>query len=96
MESNTPTAAKFTTSDEPPWETNGRVMPVTGIKASTTQMLMIAWKVIQAVMPAASRPPKVSGARRAVLIPPQAKATNKPMTTIPPTKPSSWAIVEKM
>lgn len=69
MESRIPTAAKLTTSDEPPAETNGSVIPVTGITASTTPMLMSAWKAIQAVIPAASSPPKVSGACSAVLMP---------------------------
>ena len=62
MDRRIPTAAKLTTSDEPPWDTNGRVMPVTGTSARTTHMLIVAWKQIQAVIPAASSPPKVSGA----------------------------------
>ena len=37
-------------------------MPVTGIKAVTTIMLTKAWTTSQVVMPAASRPEKVSGA----------------------------------
>ena len=64
-----PIAAKLTTSDVPPALTNGRVIPVTGRSATTTPMLMNAWKHSQIVIPAASRAPKVSGARRAVLIP---------------------------
>ena len=61
-----PAAAKLTTSDEPPCDTKGSVIPVTGTSATTTQMWMIAWNEIQAVTPAASSPPKVSGARIAV------------------------------
>jgi len=53
----------------PPAETNGSVIPVTGTIATTTPMLINAWKHIQAVMPAATRPPKVSGARMAVRMP---------------------------
>ncbi len=70
-------------------------MPVTGTSMRTTQILMIAWKEIQAVIPAARRPPKVSGARSAVRMPAQASATNRAMTTIPPTNPNSWAMTEK-
>lgn len=64
-----PTAAKLTRSDEPPAETNGSGMPVTGIRPTTTAMLMNAWMVIQAVIPAASSAPNVSGAPRAVRMP---------------------------
>lgn len=64
-----PTAAKLMMSDEPPSLMNGRVMPVTGTRATTTAMLMKAWMHSQPVMPAASIAPNVSGARRAVLTP---------------------------
>lgn len=64
-----PIAAKLTTSDEPPWETNGSVIPVTGTTATTTPTLISAWKHIQAVIPAAISPPKVSGAWIAVRMP---------------------------
>lgn len=57
-----PTAARLMVSDEPPALMNGRVMPVTGIRATTTPMLMNAWMHSQAVMPAASSDPNVSGA----------------------------------
>ena len=62
IERRIPTAAKLTTSDDPPSLTNGSVMPVRGISATTTAMLMNAWNVSQAVMPSASRAPNVSGA----------------------------------
>ena len=44
-------------------------MPVTGRSATTTAMFTKAWKQSQAVIPAASRAPNVSGARSAVRIP---------------------------
>jgi hypothetical protein len=56
-------------SDEPPALMNGSVMPVTGTSASTTAMLMNAWRQSQAVIPAASSAPNVSGARSAVRTP---------------------------
>ena len=40
----------------------GRVIPVIGIRATTTAILMNAWTHSQAVIPAASSAPKVSGA----------------------------------
>ena len=55
--------------DEPPALRNGRVMPVTGMSATTTPMLMNAWMHSQAVIPAASSAPKVSGAASETRIP---------------------------
>jgi hypothetical protein len=69
MDSSTPAAAKLTSSDEPPALMNGSVMPVTGSSATTTAMLMNAWKHSHAVIPAASSAPNVSGARSAVRMP---------------------------
>ena len=64
-----PTAARLMVSDEPPALMNGSVMPVTGIRATTTPMLMKAWMQSQVVMPAASSAPNVSGAASAVRMP---------------------------
>ena len=64
-----PTAAKLMMSDEPPSLMNGKVIPVTGTSATTTAMLMKAWRQSQPVMPAASRAPNVSGAPSAVRMP---------------------------
>ena len=69
-------------SDDPPALMNGRVMPVTGISATTTPMLMNAWMQSQAVMPAASRAPNVSGAASATRIPEYASTTNRAMTSV--------------
>ena len=49
-------------SAEPPALMNGSGMPVTGMSAVTTIMLMQAWTTSQVVMPHATRPLKVSGA----------------------------------
>ena len=64
-----PTAAKLMISDEPPAETNGSGIPVTGMSPTTTPMLMNAWRQIQAVIPAASSAPNVSGAPSATRTP---------------------------
>ncbi len=69
IESRIPTAAKLMMSDEPPALMNGRVMPVIGTSVTTTPMLMNAWMHSQAVMPAASSAPNVSGAASATRIP---------------------------
>ena len=69
MDKSTPAAAKLTSSEEPPALMNGSVMPVTGSRATTTAMLMNAWKHSHAVIPDASRATNVSGARSAVRMP---------------------------
>ena len=62
IDSRIPTAAKLMMSDEPPALMNGSVIPVIGSSATTTPMLMNAWRHSQAVIPAASSAPNVSGA----------------------------------
>ena len=48
---------------------NGSVIPVIGSRATTTPMLMNAWRHSQAVMPAARSAPNVSGAAKAIRTP---------------------------
>lgn len=55
-----PTPASPTTRLEPPYETNGRVIPVSGAMPITAAMLISAWPQTSVVMPAASRFPKGS------------------------------------
>ena len=91
-----PTAAKLMISDEPPAETNGSGMPVTGIRPTTTPMLMNAWMQIQAVTPAARSAPNVSGAPSDVRIPRYPKARNRMITRPPPRSPNSSPTIAKM
>ena len=56
-------------SDDPPALMNGSVIPVIGRSATTTPMLMKAWRHSQAVIPAANSAPKVSGAPSATRTP---------------------------
>ena len=51
IERRIPTAAKLTSSDDPPALMNGSVMPVIGSSTTTTAMLMNACSASQAVMP---------------------------------------------
>ena len=69
IERRIPIAAKLMMSDEPPALMNGRVMPVIGTSVTTTPILMNAWMHSQAVIPAASNAPKVSGAPSATRMP---------------------------
>ena len=57
-----PTAARLMVSAEPPALMNGSGMPVTGMSAVTTIMLMSAWTTSQVVIPQARSPENVSGA----------------------------------
>ena len=75
---------------------NGSVIPVMGSRATTTPMLMNAWRHSQAVMPAARSAPNVSGAASATRTPEYARSRNRVMTTIAPTIPNSWPISAKM
>ena len=90
-----PTAARLIVSDEPPALMNGRVIPVIGTSATTTPMLMNAWRHSQAVIPAASSAPNVSGAPSAIRIPVR-QTTNSPTTMAAPTSPSSSPMIAKM
>ena len=69
IERRIPIAAKLMMSDEPPALMNGSVMPVIGTSVTTTAMLMNAWMQSQAVIPAASSAPNVSGAPSATRMP---------------------------
>lgn len=62
-------AARLMVSAEPPALMNGSGMPVTGMRAVTTMMLMKACATIQVVMPHARSPEKVSGAVIAIRYP---------------------------
>ena len=96
IERRTPTAAKLTTSDEPPALMNGSVMPVTGRSATTTPMFTNAWMQSHAVIPPASSAPNVSGARIAVRMPATARMPNNAITTVAPRKPNSSPMIAKM
>lgn len=72
------------------------MIPVTGMRETTTPMLMNAWTQIHVVIPAASRAPNVSGAARAIRMPRQAKMQKRPMTTTAPTRPNSSPTTAKM
>jgi hypothetical protein len=82
-------------SDEPPAETNGRVIPVTGRSVTTTPTFTSAWMQSIAVIPAARSAPKVSGAAKAMRTPRQASSRKAATTTPAPTKPNSWPTMAK-
>ena len=56
-------------SDDPPNDTSGIVIPVTGMRLVTAAMFMAAWMTIIAVRPPATSRPKRSVDPSAILIP---------------------------
>src|SRR5215471_1017608 len=60
MFKSTPTQARVTNSDDPPYETSGSGMPLVGIRPSTTLTLINACRTIMLVMPTARKRPKLS------------------------------------
>ena len=66
------------TSDEPPADRNGSVMPDTGSRPTTAPRLITACPTIHAVTPAATSVPKRSGARRATRKPTRPKPGEQP------------------
>jgi hypothetical protein len=57
---STPTERSETIRLEPPYETNGSGIPVSGASPSTAARLIAAWPLISAVIPAARRFPNGS------------------------------------
>ena len=88
--------ASATTRLEPPYETNGSVMPVTGATPSTAARLVAAWAPMSTVRPAASSEPKRSGQLMAMRMPAQQKTPNAVMTPRVPTRPSSSPTIAKI
>src|SRR6266487_141617 len=70
---STPTDRRSTTRLEPPYETKGSGIPVSGASPSTAARLITAWAQTSAVRPAASRFPKGSLQRSATRRPAYAK-----------------------
>ena len=91
-----PTAKRPTQSELPPYEMNGRVMPVIGTRLATTAMFSHAWSAIHIVIPVASSAPSTSGARSAIRMPRKASARNRKMSVPVPSTPSSFPITAKI
>ncbi len=66
---STPTETSSTTRLDPPYETKGSGIPVSGATPITAARLITAWPQTSVVSPAASRFPNGSLQRRAILIP---------------------------
>ena len=85
-----------TQSDDPPYEMNGRVIPVIGMRLATTAMFTQAWNTSHVVTPVARSAPIASGARSAIRTPRYAKARNSMITASVPMSPSSSPRIAKI
>jgi len=85
-----------TQSELPPYEMNGRVIPVIGTRLATTAMFTQAWKQSQIVTPVASKAPVESSARSAMRTPRNASARKSSTMTSAPASPSSSPSTAKM
>lgn len=85
-----------THSELPPYEMNGRVMPVMGSRLETTDMLIHACRQSHVVIPAASSDPVASGARSATPMPRYAMTRKSTITASVPASPSSSPRIAKI
>ena len=81
---------------DPPYETNGSVIPVNGASPRTAARLTKACPHTSVVKPAARRFPNGSRQRSATRNPAYANAQYAAMTRAAPTSPSSSPIVAKI
>ncbi len=91
-----PTEASRTRRLEPPYETNGSGIPVSGATPSTAARFTAAWPQTSDVSPAASRFPKGSRQRSATQKPAYAKAPKAAITAVVPISPSSSPMIAKI
>src|SRR5690606_28680343 len=83
-------------SDEPPADTSGSGMPVTGSRPITVPMLTRACSTIQTVTEVAARRANGSRVRSATRRPAYPRTPNSPTTTRVPTSPNSSPMIAKM
>ena len=81
---------------EPPYETNGSVIPVTGASPSTAARFVAAWAPMSTVRPVASSEPKRSGHIAAIRSPAQQNAAKAEITPAVPMSPSSSPMTAKI
>ena len=91
-----PSPISVTSKDDNPAETSGSGTPVIGRTPITAPMLTVACMTIHAVMAAAPRRQKTSGARRAIRSPAKASPPYRKVTHSVPTSPSSSPMMAKM
>ena len=91
-----PTETSATTRLEPPYDTKGSGIPVSGASPITAARLIAAWPHTSTVRPAASRLPKGSLQLSAIRRPKYANAPYAAMTAAAPMSPSSSPMIAKI
>lgn len=91
-----PAAASDTTRLVPPYEINGKGMPVSGNIAIIAPILINAWAKNHSEMPAANKRENASGALAAICKPRKHSAANSPIITSDPISPNSSAMIAKI
>ena len=84
-----PTAVKFATRADPPYEINGNGTPVNGSSAIIEDKFIAIWIPNQEVNPIAKILPKLSEQSCAILRPLNTTKKNNPIKTAAPKKPNS-------
>ena len=92
MRSRSASSAKLATSDEPPYDTNGSVMPVSGITRVTPPMMRNVWSPRIVAMPAANSLLNGRTASTAIRYALPTSSMNALSTPSVPTRPSSSPI----
>src|SRR6185312_16014193 len=87
-------STKLATTDEPPYDTNGSVIPVNGITRSTPPTMMNVCSAKPNVRPAASSFEKPSSACSATFMPRATKSMKTSRSAAEPIRPISWASAE--
>ena len=87
-------STKFATTDEPPYETNGSVMPVSGMRRRTPPTMMNVCSAKPNVRPAASSFENPSSACSAIFMPRATKSMKTRSSAAAPISPSSCASAE--
>ena len=79
----------FASSDEPPYEIRGSVMPVSGMSLRLPAAMMNAWTAITSARPAASSARNSSCAAAAIRSPRSTTTRYRPRIASSPIRPSS-------
>lgn len=87
---------QLVTTEEPPCATNGRVIPVSGMRSSTPPATTKTWSPTIAASPIASSRPNGSRSAMPVRKPRETSSAYSRRTAISPVRPSSSPMVARM
>ena len=96
MRSSSASSTQLASSDEPPYDTNGSVTPVSGSRRITPAMMMNAWNPSRVVRPVASRRSKPLAVCWAMRRPAPIISRKAISTAVAPSRPSSSPMAAKI